>query len=47
MVTKFKIIWQRLISQEHRYIVCLDGAVFPQPLWGSEQEEPFGIQGYW
>lgn len=23
----------------------MDGAVFPQPLWGSEQEEPFGIQG--
>ena len=23
----------------------MDGAVFPQPLWRSEQEEPFGIQG--
>lgn len=23
----------------------MDGAVFHQPLWGSEQEEPFGIQG--
>lgn len=22
----------------------MDGAVFLQPLWGSEQEEPFGIQ---
>ena len=32
-------------SQEHRYFLCVDGAVFLQPLWGSEQEEPFGIQG--
>ena len=23
----------------------MDGAVFPQSLWGSRQEEPFGIQG--
>lgn len=22
----------------------MDGTVLPQPLWGSEQEEPFGIQ---
>ena len=22
----------------------MDGTVFPQPLWGGEQEEPFGIQ---
>lgn len=22
----------------------MDGAVFPQSLWGGEQEEPFGIQ---
>ena len=31
--------------QEHRYIVCVDGTVFPQSLWRSKQEEPFGIQG--
>ena len=31
--------------QEHRHFLCVDGTVFSQSVWGSEQEEPFGIQG--
>ena len=46
MVTKFKNHLVKTKScQEHRHIICVDGTVFPQSLWRSKQEEPFGIQG--
>lgn len=35
---------QNEFGKEHRDIVCVDGELFSQPLWGSEQEKPAGIQ---
>lgn len=31
-------------GKEYRDIVCVDGELLSQPLWGSEQEKPVGIQ---
>lgn len=35
---------QDQLGKEYRHIVCVDGTVFPQSLWGNQQKEPFGIQ---
>lgn len=44
MVTKFKNhLAKTNLAKNNRYIVCVDGTVFPQSLWRSKQEEPLGI----
>ena len=35
---------QNEFGEEHRDIVCVDGELLSQPLWGSEQEKSVGIQ---
>ena len=35
---------QKQFGEEHYHILCVDSAVFPQSLWGYQQEKPFGVQ---
>lgn len=39
-----KLFVQDKLGKEYRFIVCVDGTVFPCTLQGSEQKESFGLQ---
>ena len=39
-----KLFVQDKLGEEYRFIVCVDGTVFPCTLQGSEQKESFGLQ---
>lgn len=39
-----KLSYQDKSGKQHCDIIFVDSAVFPQSLWGSKQEEPFGVQ---